>query len=80
MRQLIDHYKAYAEKMGKTNETTIDNESHSGATFFYHLQQKGCLNLESVEEKDVLSYFLDESGNLIRSAGCCTNVRAVLKA
>ena len=79
-RQLIDHYKAYAEKTGKTYETTIDNESHSGATFFYHLQQKGCLNLESVEEKDVLSYFLDESGNLIRSAGCCKNVRAVLKA
>ena len=79
-RQLIDHYKAYAEKTGKTYETTIDNESHSGATFFYHLQQKGCSNLESVEENDVLSYFLDESGNLIRSAGCCKNVRAVLKA
>ncbi|MDD3417857.1 MAG: tyrosine-type recombinase/integrase [Lachnospiraceae bacterium] len=79
-QQLIDHYKAYAEKLGKTNETTIDNESHGGAIFFYHLQQRGCSNLESVEENDVLSYFLDESGNLIRSAGCCKNVRAVLKA
>lgn len=77
---LIDHYKAYAEKAGKTKETTIDNESHGGATFLYHLQQQGCSNLESVTESDVLSYFLDESGALIRTAGCCKNVRAVLKA
>ena len=27
-----------------------------------------------------MSYFLDESGNLIRSASCCKSVRAVLKA
>ena len=56
------------------------SESHSGSVFFYHLQQRGCCNLESTEEDDVLSYFLDESGNLIRSAACCKSVRAVLKA
>ena len=79
-QQLIDHYKAYAERAGKVKETTIDSESHCGATFFYHLQQLGCSNLESVTESDILSYFLDESGVLIRSAGSCKNVKAVLKA
>lgn len=79
-QQLIDYYKIYAERIGKTKDTTIDSESHSGSVFFYHLQQRGCCNLESTEEDDVLSYFLDESGNLIRSAACCKSVRAVLKA
>lgn len=79
-QQLIDYYKTYAERIGKTKDTTIDSESHSGSVFFYHLQQRGCCNLESTEEDDVLSYFLDESGNLIRSAACCKSVRAVLKA
>lgn len=79
-QQLIDHYKSYAERTGKAKESTIDNESHGGAVFFYHLQQRGCSNLESATESDVLSYFLDETGTLIRSAGCCKNVKAVLKA
>ena len=79
-QQLIDYYKTYAERIGKTKNTTIDNESHAGSVFLHHLQQRGCCNLESAEEDDVLSYFLDESGNLIRSAGCCKSVRAVLKA
>ena len=79
-QQLIDYYKTYAERIGKTKDTTIDSESHSGSVFFYHLQQRGCCNPESTEEDDVLSYFLDESGNLIRSAACCKSVRAVLKA
>ena len=67
-QQLIDYYKTYAERIGKTKDTTIDSESHSGSVFFYHLQQRGCCNLESTEEDDVLSYFLDESGNLIPNA------------
>ena len=79
-QQLIDHYKAYAERAGKAKETTIDSESHCGATFFYHLQQLGCSDLKSVTESDILSYFLDESAVLIRSAGSCKNVKAVLKA
>lgn len=52
-QQLIDHYKTYAEKIGKTKDTTIDSESHIGSVFFYHLQQRGCCNLELAEEDDV---------------------------
>ena len=48
-QQLIDYYKTYAERIGKTKDTTIDSESHSGSVFFYHLQQRGCCNLESTE-------------------------------
>ncbi len=48
--------------------------------FFYHLQQRGCCNLKSVEEDDVMSYFRDKSGKLIHSASCCKSIRAVLKA
>lgn len=36
--------------------------------------------MASASENDVLSYFVDENGNLIHSAGCCKNVKAVLKA
>lgn len=79
-QKLIDHYISYAEKIGKAKESTIDNESHGGATFFYHLQNRGCSTLASASENDVLSYFVDENGNLIHSAGCCKNVKAVLKA
>ena len=63
-QQLIDYYKTYAERIGKTKDTTIDSESHSGSVFFYHLQQRDCCNLESTEEDDVLSFFLDEIGYL----------------
>ena len=79
-QQLVDHYISYAERIGKAKESTIDNESHGGATFFYHLQNLGCSTLASASENDVLSYFVDENGRLIRSAGCCKNVKAVLKA
>lgn len=79
-QKLIDHYISYAEKIGKAKESTIDNESHGGATFFYHLQNRGCFTLASASENDVLSYFVDENGNLIHSAGCCKNVKVVLKA
>lgn len=79
-QKLIDHYKVYALKIGKTKDSTIDSESHCGAVFFLHLQQRGCKDLSAVEEEDVLSHFLDESGVLIRQAGCCKNIKAVLKA
>ena len=79
-RQLIDYFKTYAEKNGKAKDTTIDSESHIGSVFFYHLQQRGCCHLKSVEEDDVMSYFLDKSGKLIHSASCCKSIRAVLKA
>ena len=32
-QQLIDYYKTYAERIGKTKNTTIDNESHSDLCF-----------------------------------------------
>ena len=44
------------------------------------MQKRGCSELDEIEEKDVLSFFLSDAGKLIRGCSYKKNVAAVFKA
>lgn len=78
-QQLIDYYCNVEKQRGK-KETTIHSESLNTASFLYAMQEKGCDNLEKVTEELVLSFFLSEEDELIRSCSYKKNIAAVFKA
>ncbi len=78
-KELIDFYKVYEQKRGK-RETTISTESKNTASFLAYLQDKGCTSLESISEEAILSFFLSDSGELIKSCSYRKNISAVFKA
>ena len=65
-QELIDFYCKVEEKHGKKN-TTIYSESHHAATFLLALQKDGADSLQKVTEKQVISFFVSEEGELIKA-------------
>ena len=78
-KELIDYYCLAEEKRGK-KATTILHESQNTASFLYQMQERGCKSLSDISEEDVMSFFLSESGQLIRSCSYKKNISAVFKA
>lgn len=78
-KELIDYYVDAERKRGK-KETTIIGEAQNTASFLFHMQQKGCKFLKNISEEDVLSFFVSESGERIRSCSYRKNISAVFKA
>lgn len=78
-KELIDFYMDVERKRGK-KESTIYGESRNAATFLFHMQLRGCKSLDTISEEDVLSFFIAESGERIRSCSYRKNISAVLKA
>lgn len=78
-RELIEFYRKYDTSRGK-KESTIYHETANAITFLCSMQQKGCLKLQDITEKDVLSFFLSDDGSLIRGCSYKKNISAVFKA
>lgn len=78
-QQLIDFYCKVEGQRGK-KATTIRGESLNAASFLYAMQEKGCDSLDKITEELVLSFFLSEEGELIKSCSYKKNIAAVLKA
>lgn len=78
-QQLID-YHCNAEKQRGKKETTIHGESLNAASFLHAIQEKGCDSLEKITEELVLSFFLSEEDELIKSCSYKKNIAAVFKA
>ena len=74
---IVDTYKN--EVKNNIKNTTIHNDSLCCSRFLMHLQNLGYKNLNNVKESDVLSFFLDENGNLKFSNSYETKIRIVLK-
>ncbi len=77
-QELIDLYCKAEKERGK-KLTTIHSEALNTASFLYDMQKKGFKNLAAITEEAVLSFFLSEEGNLIKSCSYKKNIRAVFK-
>lgn len=63
-RKIIDRYVETSIQKGISSTTYKPNRS-SCSCFLLYLQNKGYENLDDVREEDVLSYFYDESNDLV---------------
>jgi integrase len=78
-KDVIDYYCAAAKHRSK-KDTTIYNEASHASTFLYELQEQGFRTLQAVTEKAVLSIFIGDGGQLLRSYSYKKDVAAVFKA
>lgn len=78
-QELIDFYHKTEKERGK-KLTTIHSEAMNAASFLYTMQEKGFESLDSVTEEAVLSFFLSDESELIKSCSYKKNIRAVFKA
>lgn len=76
---LIDFY-CKTEKEREKKLTTIHSEAMNAASFLYAMQKKGFESLNAFTEESVLSFFLSDEGELIKSCSYKKNIRAVFKA
>ncbi|MBI5219700.1 MAG: tyrosine-type recombinase/integrase [Bacteroidia bacterium] len=77
-KNIVDHYKQMASKNCKS-EKSISVESNAASAFFYHMQQNGAIDLCSITESMVLSFFYDGYKQL-RGCSYKTKIKTVLKA
>lgn len=75
---IVDYYKQKALKNGKS-EKSIKVESNVTSAFLFHMQQNGAVDLSSITEFMVLSFFYD-GGKQLRSSTYRTKIRTVLKS
>ncbi|HEY5536623.1 MAG TPA: tyrosine-type recombinase/integrase [Ignavibacteria bacterium] len=78
-QELIDFYCKTEKERGK-KLTTIHSEAMNAASFLYAMQKKGFESLDAFTEDTVLSFFLSDEGELIKSCSYKKNIRAVFKA
>jgi len=78
-QELIDFYCKTEKERGK-KLTTIHSEAMNAASFLYAIQKKGFESLDAFTEETVLSFFLSDEGELIKSCSYKKNIRAVFKA
>jgi integrase len=78
-QELVDFYCKTEKERGK-KLTTIHSEAMNAASFLYAMQKKGFESLDAVTEEAVLSFFLSDEGELIKSCSYKKNIRAVFKA
>ena len=78
-QELIDFYCKTEKERGK-KLTTIHSEAMNVASFLYAMQKKGLKSLDAFTEETVLSFFLSDEGELIKSCSYKKNIRAVFKA
>jgi integrase len=78
-QELIDFYCKAEKERGK-KLTTIHGEAMNAASFLYAMQKKGFESLNALTEEAVLSFFLSEENELIKSCSYKKNIRAVFKA
>jgi len=76
---MIDFYCKTEKERGK-KLTTIHSEAMNAASFLYAMQKKGFESLGAVTEEAVLSFFLSDEDELIKSCSYKKNIRAVFKA
>ena len=77
-KEIIDFYKE-SSKVSHLKESSIKGNVSGASLFFYEMQKRGIRHLDSISEKDTLSFFLDDKGNVAKSSAHKNQVAAVLK-
>jgi len=67
-REVVDFFKA-SDHLLNLKERSIYDIASRASSFLYAMQLKGITRLECISERDVLSFFLDEEGNVSKCAG-----------
>ena len=62
-KTLITDYEREYRKKGIT-ESTINSVRKTGISFLFAMQERGCMTISSITDKDVLSYFLTDEGEI----------------
>ena len=62
-KEAVDYYCASAKASG-IKESSIYTNASSAAVFLYAMQKRGSWSLDSIKEGDVISFFLDDGGNV----------------
>ncbi|MBK5262825.1 MAG: tyrosine-type recombinase/integrase [Peptostreptococcaceae bacterium] len=62
-KTLIDNYEQEHRKKGN-KDSTISSVCKIGVSFLFTMQERGCMTISSIKEKDVLSYFQTDDGKL----------------
>lgn len=78
-KEVIDFYK-HVDTLRGLKENTIYRNTSGAASFLYAMQKKGLMSLNRIRETDVLSFFLDDNGNVSKSSGYKKQIAAVFKA
>jgi len=78
-RSAIDWYRASAKEHG-IKDSTIYGVSCTAASFLLDIQRKGIDTFNEITEKDVLSAFMIQDGDFIRSYACKDDIAAVFNA
>jgi len=65
-KELIDYYQK-SDKTSDLEDTTIKGTAFAASCFLYTMQKRGLKSLDSIEEADALSYFLNGNGRLMCS-------------
>lgn len=77
-KELIEFYCDHERKRGK-KEPTIYCEAQNAVSFLLSMQERGAECLDRITEDDVLSFFLSETGIVLRGYTCKAKMAAVLK-
>jgi integrase len=77
-KELVDFYKQTESSRGLKERTVAGSVSHA-SVFLHFMQAKGRNCLRDIDEDDVLSFFLDENGELSKSSSYKKSIAAVFK-
>ena len=77
-REVIDFFKV-SDHLHSLKERTIYSITSKASSFLHAMQLRGITRLECISERDVLSFFLDEKGNVSKSAGYKQQIATVFK-
>jgi integrase len=75
----VINYFAASEKVCDLKDSTIKGSVSNTAAFLYEMQKKGIYSLSRISEEDVLSFFVDDEGNLSKCSSYKKNIAAVFK-
>ena len=77
-KELIEFYCCHERERGK-KESTIYCDAQNAASFLLSMQERGAECLDKITEDDVLSFFLSETGTVLRGYTCKEKMAIVLK-
>ena len=77
---LVDRYRELEGRRGAKKPSTVEAEASCAACFLLAMQERGCSDAGQASEPDVLSFFLDGEGRMMRSCTYAKNLRIFFRA
>jgi len=77
-KKILDVYQAMVNRNEK-NEKTCQDEIREAEHFFTKMQELKIFDISSIEEKHVISYFMNENKEMLRGYSCRWRLKRVLE-